>query len=279
MVTRARAPARRPQGRARGRGPVHGPGRSREARGRRPCFARLLRVEPARLGLAHALGARRLRELQDVQHRGPRAGHRHRPDELLPAPRRSARGSAALLVPGAAGHRCRPPRGRRPLARGGRLGPGGDPWPHDEPQHRGAPRRPRDRARARTGLGLGRPSGRGPHDRPAGERPARGQARARAAGADRRLVHLRGPRHGHEVELPVLQPGPPRLGAPGVRARRAQGGAGAAPPAGPERLRQLERGRPVGGAGARRARRLRLRGTGRGRRDAERLAAGACRAQ
>ena len=42
--------------------------------------------------------------------------------------------------------------------------------------------------------------------------------------ADRRLVHVRQPRHRHEVELPVLQRGPPRVGAAGVRGQGAQGG-------------------------------------------------------
>ena len=149
----ARAPARRPQGRARGPGPVHGSRRAREARGRRPRRARVLGVEPAGLRLAHALGTRRLRELQDLQHGRPGTGHRHRPAELLPAPRRPARRSAALLVPRAAGHRRGPARGRRPRPGAGRLGQGRDPRPHPEPQHRGAPRQPRDRARARPGLG------------------------------------------------------------------------------------------------------------------------------
>ena len=60
----AGAPARRPQGRARGDRPVHGPGRPREARRRRARRPRLLRAEHARVGVAHALRAGRLRELQ-----------------------------------------------------------------------------------------------------------------------------------------------------------------------------------------------------------------------
>ncbi len=44
----------------------------------------------------------------------PGLGHRHRPAELLPAPRRSARRSPALLVPRAAGHRGGPAGGRGP---------------------------------------------------------------------------------------------------------------------------------------------------------------------
>ena len=84
--------------------------------------ARILGVEPAGLRLAHALGTRRLRELQDLQHRRAGTGYRDRSAELLPTPRRSARRSPALLVPRAAGDRGGPAGGQGPRAGAGRLG-------------------------------------------------------------------------------------------------------------------------------------------------------------
>ena len=271
---RARAPARRPQGRARGGRPVHGPRRPREARGRRARLPRLLRVEPARVGVAHPLRARA----------ATRTSGRSTPPRPRPAPpptRSASTGSSTPRRPTRSCTRSSCARSRRRCAARTRTAARAQAgWGlaeiHGLTQNRSIEAHLADHGISRERgerLGGPGPGGRGPHDRPPGERAARGQARPRAARADRRLVHLRRPRHGHEVELPVLQPGPPRLGAPGLRAARAPRRARAAAAARAERLRQLERGRPVRRPRPRRPGGVRLRGARRGGGDGARLAA------
>ena len=111
---------------------------------------------------------------------GPR--DRHRPDQLLPAARPAARRPAAVHVPRAADHRGGPARGRGP--RPGRAPAGARAEIHGLTQNRSIEAHLADhgimpRAR-RQGAAEPRPGGRGPHDRPAGERAARGQGRPRA---------------------------------------------------------------------------------------------------
>ena len=114
---------------------------------------------------------------------------------------------AALLVPGEAG-RPRRSGGRTTTARRRRPAGAG-------PRSTGSRRTAASRRTSPT-TGSSASAGRARRPRtpracdhtidPAGERPAGGQARAAVRQRpDRRLVDLRRPRHGHEVELPVLQ--------------------------------------------------------------------------
>ena len=277
-LARAGAAQRRPQGGPGLAGPVHGAQRHGPPHRRGPRLARLLRAQHPDLRLAHPLGPRRLRQLPDLQHGGSRAQHRpgplHHRRPARPAPGRPP----ALHLPGPADLQGDHPGRPRPGPRRGGLGRRRAARADPQPQRRGAPVQPRDRARVRPGQRGRGPRGRGPHDRPERGRAARGQARApprqpaAQAGADRRLVELRRPRHGHQVLVPVLQPGPPRLGDEGLRGRRARGGQGAAPPGGAQRLRQQQRGRHVGRARLHRAGRVGHRGPDRGAAHARRLA-------
>ena len=284
VLARDGAGARRPQGRARADRPVHGPRRDGQADRRGAGLARVLRAQHPDLRLAHPLGPRRLRELPHAEHRGAQPPDRHRPAVVLPPAQPRPGRPPALHLPGAPDRDRDPPRRRRPRGRRGRLGLGAHHGAHAQPQPRGPPGQPRRAARVRPGQGVRGPRRLRAHHRPRRERAAGGQGRAPApgqgqaaahqagAGADRRLVHVRRPRHRHEVDVPVLQRRPSRLGAAGVRAARAQGGQGAAPPGGDERVRQQQRGRHVRGAGPPRPGGVGLRGPGGGGGDAARVA-------
>ena len=131
---------------------------------------------------------------------------------------------------------------RRPRPGRARMGRGDPARADAEPQHRGAPRQPRDHARLWRGERRDGPGRLRAHDRPRGARPARGQAARAPARADRRLHHVRQPRHGQPADLPLLQRRPPRVGYPGGRGRPAAARTCAGPGSG-ERLRQRRRGR------------------------------------
>ena len=71
-------------------------------------------------------------------------------------------------------------------------------------------------------------------------------SRGRRPDPDRRLVDVRQPRHRQPARVRGLHAGSPRRRAARLRAADPPRRAGAPPPAGDQRVRQLQRGRPVG---------------------------------
>ena len=255
-----------------------------EADRRRARRARVLRAEHPHLApRTPTPGPGGYAQLPDAQHRRAEPADRSTDPLSFVAPAQPrARRPAALPLPRRADRRGDRARRRRPRARGGR---------------RGAPTRSLGLTRNRSleahlaNHGIiedarrgqrerRRPGGYAAHDRPDGRRPARRQARPPARAQDARRVpigawsHVRRPRHGHQVVVPVLQRAtttPRRCGCSRQAcARRAR-----CPPArrcvnvygNSERGRHVRRPRPPrpGGVGLRRPRR--------GRGDAARLEA------
>ena len=139
-----RARARRSQGRARRDRPVHGPGRDGQADRRPAGRARVLRAEHPHLGVAHALGPGRLRELPDAQHRRAQPADRHRPRRRSSAsstPSRPTRSSTASSSSRSRSRSCAP---TTTWARARGLGIGPHPRADRQPLDRGAPGEPRD---------------------------------------------------------------------------------------------------------------------------------------
>ena len=179
--------------------------------------ARLLRAEHPHLGVAHALGPGRLRELPDAQHRRAEPADGHRPalaSRASSTPSPPTRSSTASSLEQIASAIRAPTTTSAPAAAG--WGSARILGLTRNRSHRGPPRQPRHRQGARRGPRGRRPGRLRAHDRPGRRRAARRQARRGAGGkrrrarADRRLVELRRPRHGHQVVVPVLQRRPPR---------------------------------------------------------------------
>ena len=123
-----------------------------------------------------------------------------------------------------------------------------------------------------TGKASEDPLGPLPPDRRGRERAPGGPATRRPARARWRVGGLRQPRHGEQVDVPVLQRRPRRRGAPRVRGGAAPGRPSRARPGRGARVRERRRRRRVGGTRSLRSRRRRVGGAPRGRRDALRLA-------
>ena len=142
---------RRPQDRAGLARPVHGPQRDGAPHRRGAGLARVLRAQHPHLGLAHPLGARRLRELPDLQHGRARAQHRRDPVDHRRAVQPAAGRPPALHVPRPPDRQGDHPRRPRPRPRRGGLGRRRAARADPQPQRRGPPGQPRDRARVRPG--------------------------------------------------------------------------------------------------------------------------------